>query len=100
MAISIGKAKKVLNKTFMENHDKVNEDDAKDLITKSLMKIRALKDEMSQNEQLQAAKQIVKDLESGYKSTVKYEEAKIAFLLEKVEEIENGEVNPESGANL
>ena len=100
MAISIGKAKQVLNKSFMENHENVNEDDAKDLIAKSLIKIRALKEEMSQNEQLQAAKQIVKDLESGYKSTVKYEEAKIAFLLEKVEEIENGEVNPESGANL
>lgn len=100
MAITIGKAKKVLNKTFMENHENVNEDDAKDLIAKSLMKIRDLKEEMNQNDQLQAAKQIVKDLESGYNSTVKYEEAKIAFLLEKVEEIENGDVNPESGANL
>lgn len=100
MAINLGKAKKVLSKSFMENHEDINEDDAKDLIAKSLKKIRDLKEEMSQNEQLQAAKQIVKDLESGYKSTVKYEEAKITFLLEKVDEIENGEVNPESGANL
>lgn len=100
MAISIGKAKEVLSKSFMENHENVNEDDAKDIIAKALMKIRDLKEEMNQNEQLQAAKQIVKDLESGYKSTVKYEEAKIAFLLEKIDEIESGDVNPESGANL
>ncbi len=65
-----------------------------------MKRIKDLKEEMSQNERLQAAKQIVKDLESGYKSTVKYEEAKISFLLEKVEEIENGEVNPESAVNL
>lgn len=100
MAINLGKAKKVLSKSFMENHENINEDDAKDLMAKSLKKIKDLKEEMSQNERLQAAKQIVKDLESGYKSTVKYEEAKIAFLLEKIEEIENGDVNPESGANL
>lgn len=100
MAIDLGAAKKVLSKSFTENHENIDEDNAKDLIAKSLKKIKALQEEMSQNERLQAAKQIVKDLESGYKSTVKYEEAKITFLLDKIEEIESGEVNPESGANL
>jgi hypothetical protein len=100
MAIDLGAAKKVLSQSFTENHENIDEDSAKDLIAKCLKKIKALQEEMSQNERLQAAKQIVKDLESGYKSTVKYEEAKITFLLDKIEEIESGDVNPESGANL
>lgn len=99
MAISIGKAKKVLSKSFQENHEDVNEDTAKDLIAASLKKIKSLREERDNNERLQAAKQIVKDLTSGYSSTIKYEEAKISFLLEKIEEIESGDVNPESGAN-
>ena len=100
MAISIGKAKQVLTKSFQENHENINDDEAKDLMAKSLGKIKALREERDANERLVAAKSIVKDLTSGYNSTIKYEEAKIAFLLEKVEEIENGDVNPESGANL
>jgi len=100
MSIDIGKAKKVLSKSFQENHEDVNEDTAKDLIASSLKKIKGLRDERDANDRLTAAKQIVKDLTSGYTSTIKYEEAKISFLLEKIEEIESGEVNPESAVTL
>ena len=100
MSIDIGKAKKVLSESFMENHSNVNEDDAKDLIATSLKKIKHLKEECAQNERLQAAKQIVKDFMAGYSTTIKYEEAKIAFLLEKIEEIERGDINPDSAANM
>ena len=35
--------------------------------------------------ELQAAKEIVKDLNAGFSSAIKYEKAKIEFLLEQIE---------------
>lgn len=89
--------KKALAKTFVDNHQDVNEDDALDLIYRSEKTIRDLEEEMANHDQLNAAKQIVKDLENGFKSAIKYERAKIAFLVEKVDEIREDEVNPTSG---
>jgi hypothetical protein len=77
----------------------VNEDVAADLIVKAEMKIKDLKEDRAANEKLAQAKQIVKDLNAGYASALKYEQAKISFLLEKLEEIQSGDVNPSSGAN-
>jgi len=91
--------KKVLSKSFVDNHENVNEDVAADLIVKATQKIRAIKEERAAHEKLAQAKQIVKDLNAGFSSALKYEQAKIDFLLEKIEEIQSGEVNPSSGAN-
>ena len=49
---------------------------------------------MQADENLQAAVQVKKDLEGGYKSAIKYEQAKIQYLLAKIEEIQEGDVNP------
>lgn len=89
--------KKTLGKAFVENNQDIAEDEAADAIVKSEMTIRNLEEEMNGHEQLQAAKQIVKDLEGSYKAAVKYERAKIGFLLDKIEEIQADEVNPTSG---
>jgi len=94
MALDLGKAKKILSKTFLEDNNEVNEDLAASLIVKAEQQMKALNDEMGEDEQLLAASQIKKDLESGYKTAIKYEQAKIQYLLAKIEEIQEGDVNP------
>lgn len=86
-------AKGVLSKSFVDNHDTVNEDVASELIIKAEQKIREIKEERAADERLAQAKQIVKDLNTAYSSTIKYEQAKIEFLLEKISEIQVGTTN-------
>jgi hypothetical protein len=96
MAVDLGKAKRILSQAFLENHDHINEDDAAALVVKSEMQIRALREEMNADEKLHAATQIVKDLSSGYRNAIRYEEAKVQYLLAKIEEIQDGNVNPDA----
>jgi hypothetical protein len=96
MAVDLGKAKKILSQAFLENNDNVNEDDAAAMVVKSEMQIKALREEMAADEKLSAAIQIAKDLKTGYSNAIKYEEAKIQYLLAKIEEIQSGSVNPEA----
>jgi hypothetical protein len=91
--------KKVLSKSFVDNHENVTEDVAGELIVRAEQKVKELREEKAADEKLKAAKEIAKDLNSGYNSAIKYEQAKIDFLLEKIEEIQSGDVNPSSGAN-
>jgi hypothetical protein len=88
-----------LNKSFLDNNESVNEDQASEQIILSAQKIREIEQERDADEKLAAAKQIVKDINSAYTSAIKYEKAKIQFFLEKIEEIQSGDVNPTSGAN-
>lgn len=97
MAVSKGKAKKILSKSFVENHANISHDEAADLIVEAEIKIKHLLEEKAEDEKLNAAKQIAKDLNGAYNSTIQYEKAKISFLLDKIEEIKNDEVNPTSG---
>lgn len=96
---SLDSVKKVLSQSFVDNHANVSEDVAADLIVRAEQKIKLIKEERASDEKLATAKQIVKDMNAAYSSAVKYEQAKIAFLLEKIEEIQSGAVNPSSGAN-
>lgn len=91
--------KKTLSKSFVDNHEDINEDAAGELIVSSTQKIKEIEQERDADEKLTATRQIVKDISSAYTSAIKYEKAKINFLLEKIEEIQGGEVNPSSGAN-
>jgi rubrerythrin len=91
--------KKALNKSFVDNNENVNEDFAGQEIVKANQKIKEIEAERDADEKLQAGKQIVKDINSAYTSAIKYERAKINFFLEKIAEIQDGEVNPSSGAN-
>lgn len=91
--------KKTLSKSFVDNHEDINEDAAGALIVESTQKIKEIEQEREADEKLTAARQIVKDISSAYTSAIKYEKAKINFLLEKIEEIQGGDVNPSSGAN-
>lgn len=87
---------KVLSQSFVENNANISEDQAGELIVKAEQKIKLLEEERANDEKLAAAKQIAKDLNAGYTSAIKYEKAKISFLLEKIEEIQSGDVNPTS----
>lgn len=91
--------KKVLSKSFVDNNEAVNEDEAFEGIVKATQKIREIEDEKSADESLASARQIVKDLNSAYSSAVKYEKAKINFFLQKIAEIQEGTVNPNSAVN-
>ena len=93
MAIDIGKARKILNETFLDNNENISEDEAATLIVKAEQQKKSLQEEMDNHERLNAAKQIVKDLQSSFTSAIRYEDAKIQFLLAKIEEIQSGEVN-------
>ncbi len=99
MSVDAGKAKKILSESFVQNHADVNEDTAQSLVVGSLQKIKGLEEERDGDDKLSAARQIKKDLEAGYGSAIQYEKAKISFLLDKIEEIQSGEVNPTSGLN-
>lgn len=90
---------KSLSQSFVDNHESVTEDVAGQLIVEATQKVREIEQEREADERLTAAKQIVKDINSAYTSAIKYERAKINFLLEKIQEIQDGEVNPSSGAN-
>jgi hypothetical protein len=90
---------KGLSKSFVDNHEDIDEDTAGQLIVQATQIIREVEEERSADEKLVAAKQIVKDINSAYTAKIKYERAKINFLLEKIQEIQSGEVNPTSGAN-
>ena len=92
----MSKAMSLLSKTFIENTKDLNEDELSALIIKAELKIKKLKEEQQNDDKLNAAKQIVKDLNLGYSSIVKMEEAKISFLLEQVEAIQDGSVNPDA----
>lgn len=95
----MSETKKALNKSFIDNNENVNEDFAGEQIVKANQKIKEIEAERDADEKLAAGKQIVKDINSAYTSAIKYERAKINFFLEKIEEIQSGEVNPSSGAN-
>jgi small-conductance mechanosensitive channel len=95
MAVDLGKAKKILSSTFLEDNENINEDDAASLIVKAEQQIKALSDEMQADDKLNAAQQIAKDLKSGYNNAIRYEQAKIQYLLAKIEEIQTG-VNPDA----
>lgn len=95
----MSEVKKALSKSFVDNNENVNEDFAGQEIVKANQKIKEIEEERDADEKLQAGKQIVKDINSAYTSAIKYERAKINFFLEKIKEIQDGDVNPSSGAN-
>lgn len=89
-----------LSQSFVDNAKDLNEDEATALLVESEQKIRLIKEERNADERLTAAKNIVKDLSAGYNSALNYEKSKISFLLDKIQEIQDGSVNPHSGANV
>jgi len=96
MGIDVSKAKKILSEAYVQNNNDLNEDELNAQIANAMDKIKNLEEERDNDTQLQSAQQIVKDLKSGYSSAIQYEKAKVAFLLDKRREIQEGDINPDS----
>ena len=79
------KWEKVLTEAWVNQNEGLSESEAKAKIVESEFEIRAALEEKEGHEQLNAAKEIVKDLNAGFSSAIKYEKAKIEFLLEQIE---------------
>jgi len=93
MSTDLGKVKSVLSETFVKDNEDITEDRAMELVIKSTIAIKDLEEEKTNDDSLNAAKSVVKDLSAGYASAVKYEKAKIKYCIAKIQEIQEG-VNP------
>ena len=78
---------KVLTESWVNNNRGLSEADAEKNLVNAEFDIKQMIYERENHEQLNAAKEIVKDLNSGFSSAIKYEKAKIEFLLEQIEGI-------------
>ena len=79
------KWEKVLTDSWVSQHKGISEEEAKARLIECEFEIRAALAEKEEDAQLNAAKEVVKDLNAGYSSAIKYEKAKIEFLLEQIE---------------
>jgi hypothetical protein len=79
------KWEKLLSETFVSNNLNLSEEEAKTKLIDSQFQIKDLMAEKDADEQLNAAKEIAKDLNAGYSSALAHEKAKIEFLLEVIE---------------
>lgn len=86
---------KVLTESWVANNRDLSESEAEKSLITSEFEIKQLVYEKENHEQLQAAREIVKDLNAGFSSGVKYEKAKIEFLLEQIENIRITKQNKE-----
>jgi len=93
MSTDLGKVKSVLSETFVKDNKDITEDRAMELVVKATIAIKDLDEEKENDDSLNAAKSVVKDLSAGYSSARKYEQAKIKYLIAKIQEIQEG-VNP------
>ena len=76
---------KVLSDTFVSNNKDLTEEDATKKLIESQFAIKQIIGEKDNDDQLSAAKEIVKELNAGYGAATKHEKAKIEFLLEVIE---------------
>jgi arsenate reductase-like glutaredoxin family protein len=90
--VDLGKAEQILSKSFTDNVAELSEDEIEQLIVKAQQEVRKLKREKKNDPKLQAAKEIVSDLNGAYSSAISYSEAKSSFLLDRLEEIQNPEL--------
>ena len=84
----LSKVKGVLSESLLKDNEDITEDGAMELVVKSEITIKDLEEEKDMDDSLNAAKSVVKDLSTGYSSAIKYEKAKIKFLIAKIEELQ------------
>lgn len=99
MSVKSNKTNTKLSNSFIENHKDINEDEAIEKVTSCSIIIKELEETKKNDAKLKAAREIAKDLSSAYSAAIKYEKAKIQFLLERIEAIRDNNINPTSGLN-
>ena len=78
--------KEILSSTFKENNTGLTEEELNERVAQCELVIRALTEEKKTDTQLLSAQEIVKDINGGYNDAIKYERAKIEFLLDKIDD--------------
>lgn len=76
---------KVLSETYVSNNLNLSEEEAKNKLIEAQFAIKQINGEKEDDEQLNAAKEIAKELNAGYNAAIKHEKAKVEFLLEIIE---------------
>lgn len=76
---------KILTDTYISDRVSITEEEASKEVLEAEFAIKQLLNDKENDEELQSAKTIVKDLNGGYSAAMKYEKAKIDFLLDKIE---------------
>ena len=87
-SLDLGKAKDLVTSTFLDSCNDFDENEIANRIVEAEQIKKELKIEQESHEELQAAKQIVKDLNSSFRAATQYEDAKIQVLLAKLEELQ------------
>ena len=83
-----------LPKEFVDQFKDISEDVAAEEIVKCAQKTKIIKQHMKDDDQLNELKEQVKALKGGYTTLINLEKAKIDFFLKKIQEIQDGTVNP------
>lgn len=96
MSVDMGKAKKILSDAFVKNVDELSEDELLDQVISVENTVRELNEEQKNDEQLRAAKEVVKDLNAGYTNAMKHEKAKLDYLINRINELRNTEIGENS----
>lgn len=78
---------KVLTESYVASKQELTEAEAEKELIQAEFTVKEILHEKENDQQLSAAREIVKDLNSGYSAAAKYEKAKIEFLLEKIENL-------------
>lgn len=86
--LSLGKAEEVLSKSFVDNVKDLTQEELQELVVQCEKTVRKLKLEKKNDDRLNAAKDLVKDLGGAYTSAISYEDAKKSFLMDRIEEID------------
>lgn len=76
---------KVLSDSFVANNRDLSEEEATSKLIEAQFAVKQINHEKENDDQLNAAKEIVKELSAGYGAASKHEKAKIEFLLEVIE---------------
>lgn len=79
------KWEKVLSDTYVANNIGLSEESAKVKLIEAQFSIKKINEEKDNDDQLNAAKEVLKELNAGYNAATKHEKAKIEFLLEVIE---------------
>ena len=77
--------KDILTGSWIDDHKQLSEDEALNELATCEFGVKNLEYNKDNDDQLSAAKEIVKDLGGGYNAAIKYERAKIDFLLDHIQ---------------
>jgi hypothetical protein len=79
------KWEKILSETYVSANLNLTEEEAKNKLIEAQFAIKQINQEKEDDEQLNSAKEIAKELGAGYSAAAKHEKAKVEFLLEIIE---------------